>query len=124
MKENFLYRFVKKHRITKPLFVGYCIAFTLICYFAFFIVFGDKGLTQLFVLKKQIENKETIKQEIFAKMQAKKGMVESMNLNSLDIDLLDEQARKVLGYVGKNEVVIYQDQKNLETNTKSQSTNH
>ena len=121
MKENFLYRFVKKHSITKPLFVGYCIAFTLICYYAFFIVFGDKGLTQLLVLKKQIENKEAIKQEIFAKMQSKKGMVESMNLNSLDIDLLDEQARKVLGYVGKNEVVIYQDQKTLET--KSSTSN-
>ena len=38
-------------------------------------------------------------------------MVDGMNSNSLDVDLLDEQARRVLGYAGKNEVVIYQDQK-------------
>jgi cell division protein FtsB len=46
-------------------------------------------------------------------MQAKKNMVDGMNLESLDLDLLDEQARKVLGYAGKNEVVIYRE-KNLE----------
>jgi hypothetical protein len=42
-------------------------------------------------------------------MQAKKNMVDGMSLNSLDLDLLDEESRKVLGYVGKNEVVIYQE---------------
>jgi cell division protein FtsB len=112
MKENFLYKFVKKYQITKPLFVGYFITIFIIFYFGFFIIFGDKGLIQLFVLKQQIENKEATKQEIFAKMQAKKNLVDGMNPNSLDIDLLDEQARKVLGYAGKNEVVIYQDQTN------------
>ena len=43
-------------------------------------------------------------------------MVDGMNTNSLDVDLLDEQARKNLGYVGKNEVVIYQDNKQGEKN--------
>ncbi|MES2962158.1 MAG: septum formation initiator family protein [Pseudomonadota bacterium] len=113
MKENFLYHFVRKYHIKKPLFIGYCVALSIILYFGFFTFFGDKGLVQLFALKKHIANKETTKQEIFARMQAKKNMVDGMNLESLDLDLLDEQARKVLGYAGKNEVVIYRE-KNLE----------
>ena len=68
--------------------------------------FGQKGLVEFFSLKKQIENKEIAKQGLAAKMQAKKNMVDGMNTDSLDIDLLDEQARKTLGYTGKNEVVI------------------
>lgn len=112
MKENFLYKFVKKYQISKPLFIGYFIAVFTIFYFGFFIIFGDKGAIQLFVLKKQIDNKEATKQEVSGKMQAKENMVNGMKPESLDIDLLDEQARKVLGYAGKNEVVIYHDKSN------------
>ena len=109
MSKNFFYRFVKKHQISKALFVSYFVACFAILYFGFFIIFGDKGLLKLTTLSKQIQNKETAKKEISAKLQVKKNMVDGMNLNSLDIDLLDEQARKVLGYAGKNEVIIYQE---------------
>jgi len=111
MDKNSLYQFVKKHNITKPLFISYCIAFCVILYFTFFTIFSEKGLIQLFVLKKQINNKENIKQELSDKMHAKKNMVDGMNVEALDVDLLDEQARKTLGYAGKNEVIIYQDNK-------------
>lgn len=112
MPENKLYNFVKKHNITKATFVGYSIALTTIIYLTFFTIFNEKGLVKLFSLKKQIANKELTKQDLSVKMQAKKNMVDGMNLNSLDVDLLDEQARKSLGYVGKNEMVIYQDKNN------------
>ena len=45
-------------------------------------------------------------------------MVDAMNSDSLDIDLLDEQARKNLGFAGKNEVVIYKNTKNETGNSK------
>lgn len=110
MTTNFLYNFVKDHNISKPLFIGYCIAFSLILYFLTFTIFNQKGLVEFFSLKKKIAGREAVKQELYNKMEAKKNMVDGMNINSLDVDLLDEQSRKVLGYVGKNEVVIYQDQ--------------
>ncbi len=110
MTRNFLYNFVKKYKITKPLFIGYSIVFSVIFYFLFFIFFGDKGLVEFFSLREQIANRDAIKQELLSKMEAKKNMVDGISLNSLDLDLLDEQSRKVLGYVGKGELVIYQDQ--------------
>jgi cell division protein FtsB len=116
MKKKFLYCFVRKYGISKQLFVSYFVAISIMCYFTFFIVFGNKGLTQLFALRIQIKNKELIKQEIYAKMQYKKDMVKNLNLESLDLDLLDEQARKVLGYAGKNEIVIYRDKNGFHQN--------
>jgi|LauGreStaDraftv2_3_1035109.scaffolds.fasta_scaffold58426_2 cell division protein FtsB len=107
----FLYNFVKKHSITKPLFVGYFVALSVICYFGFCIVFGSKGLLEYAVLRKQIANKASIKQNLLSRTQVKQNMIDGMNLSSLDIDLLDEEARRVLGYAGKNEVVVYQDKK-------------
>ena len=111
MTQNFIYEIVKKNNVTKRLFIGYFIAFAIIFYFTFFTLFGDKGLVTLHKLSKEISQKDVTKEELSAKMRAKKNMVEGMNQNSLDIDLLDEQARKTLGYAGKNEVVIYQDKK-------------
>ena len=116
MAANFLYNFTKNHHITKPLFVSYFIAFFAIFYFLFLTFFGEKGLIEFFALKKKIAGKEIAKQELLNRMQAKKNMVDGMNMNSLDLDLLDEQSRKVLGYVGKDEVVVYQD-KNTATKT-------
>jgi cell division protein FtsB len=110
MKSKFLYNLVKKYNINKLLFVSYFIAFALIFYFFIITIFGQKGLFEYFSLKNQIENKELIKEDLMNKMDVKKNMVEGMNTNSLDVDLLDEQARKNLGYVGKNEVVIYKDE--------------
>lgn len=112
----FLYNFVKKHNITKPVFVGYFIGFSAVFYFVFCTIFGPKGLLEHNTLKNQVANKESIKQDLITKMQVKQNMVEGMNLNSLDIDLLDEQARKVLGYAGKNEVIVYNDKKISQDN--------
>lgn len=110
MQTNFLYDFVKKHHISKSIFIGYFTALITICYFIIFTIFGEKGLVTFFTLKKHIENKEITKQELSTKMQAKKNLVDGMSPDSLDLDLVDEQSRKVLGYVGKNEVVIYPNQ--------------
>ena len=107
----FLYDFVKKHNIGRSLFIAYFIALSVTSYFIFCTVFGPKGLVEYFNLRKQIANKENTKQDLSTKMEAKKNLVDGMNLNSLDIDLLDEQARRVLGYSGKNEVVIYPNKK-------------
>lgn len=112
IRENILYSLVKKYQITKSLFISYFIVLSAILYFSFFIIFGSKGLIELCKISEQVKNKESIKREIIAKMNSKQNLVKGMDPDSLDIDLLDEQARKVLGYVGKNEVVIYQDQPN------------
>ena len=109
MTTNFLYNFVKENNVTKSVFIAYIIGFAVILYFIFFTIFGTKGLFELVSLRKKIENKDITKQELQTKMEAKKNMVDGMSPESLDLDLLDEESRKVLGYVKKGEIVVYQE---------------
>ncbi len=109
MKRDFLYKFVKKNNISKNLFVSYVTGSLLLFYFLFITVFGEKGLIKYFELKKQIKSKEIVKFELQNKIKTKKAMVNGMDPENLDLDLVDEESRKVLGYVGKNEVVIYRE---------------
>ncbi|MBM5782800.1 MAG: septum formation initiator family protein [Pelagibacterales bacterium] len=108
----FLYDFVKKHNITKLLFITYFSCLCLTMYFFFCTVFGSKGLIEYFSLRSKVIGRESEKRELLSKIHSKENMVNNMSLESLDLDLLDEQARKVLGYAGKNEIVIFQDQEN------------
>ena len=108
----FLYNFVKKHNITKLLFVTYFSCLCLTSYFFFCTLFGSKGLIEFFSLRSKVINRESEKRELLSQIHNKENMVSNMSLESLDLDLLDEQARKVLGYAGKNEIVIFQDKEN------------
>lgn len=112
MAKNFLYNLVQKYNISKTLFIGYTTTIAVIIYFLFFAVFGQKGLISVSRLQTEFSNRDIVKQGLANKVSAKKQMIEGMNLESLDLDLLDEQARKVLGYANKNEIVIYQDEPN------------
>lgn len=109
MQKNTIYNFVKKYHISKRIFIIYCVVISLISYFLIWTLFSPKGVFSMLSLQEKLANVEITKQELINKMHNKKNMVDGMSSHSLDLDLLDEQSRKTLGYVGKNEVVIYQD---------------
>ncbi len=109
MKKS-LQNFIIDYKISKGVFVGYFISFALIFYFSFFAIFGNKGIFTLIALDNQIAKKDIIVQDLENKVKAKEAMVSGMKLDSLDLDLLDEQSRKILGYIGRDELVVYQNQ--------------
>lgn len=112
-----LYNFVRTHRINKIAFISYGVAISLIIYFMLVSIFSNKGLIEYYSLKKQAQKIEFEKLELQNKIRVKKDLIKGMNYESLDLDLVDEQSRKILGYVGKDELVIYQDQER-KTNKK------
>ncbi len=129
-----IYNFVKKHDISKTLFVSYFVFATVSCYFLIITLFGQKGLIRYFDLKQEISGYELTRQEMAEKVGAKKNLVAGMNVDSLDLDLLDEEARRSLGFSNKNEVVVYeekgqkklylkQDENKPVENIKMQNTN-
>lgn len=89
-----------------------------VLYFFYYTIFGGKGIVKYFQLEKELHKKELIKNDLQAIMKNKQNMVDGMNLKSLDLDLLDEQDRKNLGYVNKNEIVIYDDEEDKPNNNK------
>lgn len=98
-----------KFPLTKQLFIAASIAFATVLYFTYYTLFGDKGLVRYFEIKKELQQKELVKQRLVNKMENKQNMVDGMSVKSLDLDLLDEEARKNLGYAKKDEIVIYND---------------
>jgi cell division protein FtsB len=97
-------------QITKKLFITIAITLAAVLYFIYYALFGGKGLVRYFEIKKELQQKELVKEGLDNKMENKQNMVKGMSIDSLDLDLLDEEARKNLGYAGKDEIVIYNEQ--------------
>lgn len=107
----YIYRLVKKYRISKTLFITYFTFLALIIYFTIKLFFGQKGIVEMMNLKGQIANQDLTKKELINDIKNKQLRVDSMKAESLDLDLLDEQARKNLGYSKKGEIVVYEKDK-------------
>lgn len=115
---------VKKLGITKQIFISILIASSIVLYFFYYTIFGQKGVVKYFQLKSELYKKELIENDLQNKMQSKQHMIDAMNLKSLDLDLLDEEARKNLGYAGKNEIVIYDEDEKVDNNNPKTKLNY
>lgn len=76
-------------------------------YFAFHLVTGERGLLAYVQLKGEIsENKQELT-ELQTEKERLANHVVGLRSESLDLDLLEEIARKDLGYSKKDEVVYF-----------------
>ncbi len=78
----------------------------LICYFGYHIISGGRGILAYFKLNSQISS---LQSELELVRMERLGLEHNANLlksESLDLDLLEEQAKKILGYAKPQEVVI------------------
>jgi cell division protein FtsB len=80
-------------------------------YLGFHTVSGDRSLFALYKERRQLESLHQQLSETIEKRQHLEKRVMILSSQSLDLDLLDEQARSVLGMAGKGEVVIFLDEK-------------
>ncbi|MCH2066866.1 FtsB family cell division protein [Shimia sp.] len=82
------------------------IAFTLAIYFTFAAVQGDYGLfrrVEILAEKQQLEAELALAQAEVAHME---NLTRRLSDSYLDLDLLDQQARDVLGMIRADELVI------------------
>ena len=98
---------VLKNRII--LYFSFLITFFIFLYLFYFLVYGQRGLLQYFYLSKQNhEYNETLAQ-LSSENQYMSNRIEKLQPNTVDLDFLDEQVRKKLGFIDKNEIVIILD---------------
>ncbi len=93
-------------RTRARLIVGPVLAATLFAYFAYHAVQGDRGLLAWIKLRQQVAEAGIELARIEARRDALAQRVRLMRPESLDRDLLEERVRAVLGYVGREDVVI------------------
>lgn len=84
----------------------------LLAYFVYHTIYGNRGLLADYELEKQINTSNEALNELRSKRIELEHNVKLLRPQSLDKDMLDEQARRVLGAAKKNEEVFI----NLENN--------
>ncbi|MCD6034772.1 MAG: Septum formation initiator [Rickettsiales bacterium] len=89
--------------------------FFLCCYFAYHVASGDRGLLALIRLQHEAEVAHAQLESLQAERIGLEHRVSLLRPSSLDLDLLDQQSRKYLGYVQSNEDVYYIDGQKVTT---------
>ena len=96
----------QKTRAPIGAFLYFTVAFALGIYFTFAAVQGDYGLFQ----RAEIEAEARVMADHLAEVQADVAQMENLTRRLsdefLDLDLLDEQARSVLGMIRSDEIVV------------------
>lgn len=89
------------------LVLGYAVvAVTLGGYFTFASVQGEYGLFQRLQIDAELKELRMVSAELDKELAEMRNKTLRLSDGYLDLDLLDEQARDVLGYLRADEVVI------------------
>ena len=96
---------VKKNKPSKftgrIIFISLCLS----SYFLYHTISGDRGLMAMAKLSENIEIAQAKLDILSAEQNDLSRKTSMLRDESLDIDLLDEQARKILGYSKKDETI-------------------
>ncbi len=82
---------------------------SVMAYSAYHIVQGERGLKRWWALQKEISEAETKRDRVAAERERLRYRANLMRDGSLDPDMLDEQARRMLNVARRDEVVIFYD---------------
>ncbi len=77
----------------------------ILVYFSYHAISGDRGVLAYIKLSQKIEQTRAELDIVHAERVKYERNVRLMRDESLDLDLLDEQSRRLLGYAGKDEKV-------------------
>ena len=91
------------------LYLSFLITFFIFIYLVYFFVNGQRGLLKYFYLTKQAEEYNNTLANLKAENNYYIDRTKRLQPNTIDLDYLDEQARKKLGLIDKKEIVIILD---------------
>ena len=76
-------------------------------YFSYHALSGSRGLIAMHKLEASVAVKKERLAELTMQRMNMEHKVQRLSDSSLDLELLDEQARAMLGYAGKDEMVMF-----------------
>ena len=98
---------VREIRRRARLVVGPVLGISLVAYFAYHLVQGDRGLMAWVRLNQEVDHANTTLAAVEAQRSALEHRVDLLRPQHLDRDMLDERARAELDLIGPGETVIY-----------------
>ena len=87
-------------------FLFFAVSFGLSAYFTFAAIQGDYGLFRRVEIQSESASLERDLQKLVRQIHEMENLTQRLSDDYLDLDLLDEQARSVLGLVRPDELVI------------------
>lgn len=99
-------RFAKGYRPALGGVVFFAVAFALGLYFTFAAVQGDYGVFRRAEIKAESSELQAQLDALNAKVAQMENLTQRLSDTYLDLDLLDQQARDVLGLIRADEIVI------------------
>lgn len=97
---------VARKRPAVGVLMYYGVAVTLGAYFTFAALQGDHGVLSRVRINAETRHLAAERDKILAEVEGMRNRTRRLSDEYLDLDLLDEQARDVLGYIRQDEVVI------------------
>tara|TARA_Y100001970_G_scaffold275232_1_gene376164 strand:- start:22 stop:336 length:315 start_codon:yes stop_codon:yes gene_type:complete len=98
---------ILKNRIV--LYLSFLITFFIFIYLVYFLINGQRGLLKYLFLTKQAQHYDKTLANLQNNNDYYLDRTKRLKPNTMDLDYLDEQARKKLGLIDKNEIVIILD---------------
>lgn len=77
-------------------------------YFVVHTIEGDRGILAMMSIRQQIQRAQETRAVTHAERQKLESHVALLRTSGLDRDMLDEQARRVLGLMGDKEIVVFE----------------
>ncbi len=87
--------------------VGPILGISLVGYFSYHLVQGDRGLVAWLRLNQEVRSAEATLASVESERQTLDHRVNLLRPEHLDRDMLDERARATLNRIGPNEIVIF-----------------
>ncbi len=82
------------------------IIYLLVIYFIYHSLNGERGIFAYQRLSKELQTKREILNKLSAEKAQLENKVKLISKDKVDLDMLDELARKKLGLAGKNDIMI------------------
>tara|TARA_Y100001970_G_scaffold230691_1_gene286529 strand:+ start:498 stop:812 length:315 start_codon:yes stop_codon:yes gene_type:complete len=98
---------ILKNRVV--LYLSFLVTFFIFIYLVYFLIYGQRGLIQYFYLTKQNQEYSQKLAKLTLENDDLSDRIKRLQPNTVDLDFLDEQVRKKLGLIDKNEIVIILD---------------
>lgn len=81
----------------------------LVGYFVYHTVQGDRGVIAMLSLQNEVAEAEATLSVLRTERQFVEARVDALSDTSLDLDLLEEQARRILNYSRPDEMILLPD---------------
>ena len=88
------------------LFLSLVFLFLIFLYISYFLINGDRGIISYITIKNQQEELNIRLDKLNSRNDLLENRIEKLQVNTIDLDYLDEKIRQNTGFINEDEIMI------------------